>query len=227
MAGRGGDQNGGTGGLQSGETGPGEGEKGRFKMGMVEGEHVRQAEVAEPGRVPDDVGVHAGEGSQCERGGHPDQGERGQSESGGVSANGIQGTDGADVADRYDRLSTVRKPSRVHIGAGTVLIGVDETADSMFRIGVPEFKRLLGLLDIPVLIVGGKEYFSLYALEASLFALGMPTQIAEDPNVLSMHHQMAGVMYGALRREAIWKRVEQLAKDIKKERKSPKGRKRA
>jgi hypothetical protein len=47
-----------------------------------------------------------------------------------------------------------------------------------------------------------------------MFALGMPKKIKESPDLLRVHQELAGVMYGTLTKEALRERVMALIKGL-------------
>lgn len=113
------------------------------------------------------------------------------------------------------------QPARLQVG-GLVLLAVDAVAAEW---GLPllEFDKLLATLRIPKIHFPGGErrYVSLYPLEYSLFALGLPYAMrggqdpnAKDPTVVDIHFQLASLLYGTLTVEAVRERVRAMAKAV-------------
>lgn len=85
--------------------------------------------------------------------------------------------------------------------------------------------RLLGALGVPTVHFpghGDERYVLTYALESTLFALGMPKAIKERPDMIRLHQELAGVLYGTLTKEALRERVAGLIKTLTSDAKKPK-----
>jgi hypothetical protein len=108
-----------------------------------------------------------------------------------------------------------KSPDRVHIGASVVLVSLSGLGKTL---GIEEehVRSLLGALEIPIIQIPGsdKRHFSLYALETALFQLGLPTYLKEAPGLGRVHQELAGVLYGTLKKEVVRERVHQLARAL-------------
>lgn len=107
-------------------------------------------------------------------------------------------------------------PPCIKIGAGAHYIRLDMLAD---LVGTTDkgIRNLIGLLGLPVVHFPGmteSHYVLAYAFESALFALGMPKAIREQPDLLRVHQELAGVLYGSLSKEVIRERVKLLAKTL-------------
>ena len=107
-------------------------------------------------------------------------------------------------------------PPCIKIGAGAHYIRLDMLADLM---GTTEkgLRTLISILGLPIAHFPGmtESYYVLaYAFESALFALGMPKDIREQPDLLRVHQELAGVLYGSLTKEVIRERVKMLAKTL-------------
>lgn len=106
------------------------------------------------------------------------------------------------------------EPDELKIGAA----GVFRTLCSLSEnLGLPEeaVLKLLGTLKIPLIRFPGgtKRYFLLYALEAALFDLGLPSAMHE---ARQLHRESAGLLYGHVTKEVVRDRIRRLAKDMRK-----------
>lgn len=107
-------------------------------------------------------------------------------------------------------------PPHIKLGAGAHYTRLDVLADLM---GTTEkgIRHLISLLGLPVVHFPGmseSHYVLTYALESALFALGMPKAIREQPDLLRVHMELAGVLYGTLSKEVLRERVKLLAKAL-------------
>ena len=107
-------------------------------------------------------------------------------------------------------------PPCIKIGAGAHYIRLDMLADMM---GTTEkgIRTLISILGLPIAHFPGmtESYYVLaYAFESALFALGMSKAIREQPDLLRVHQELAGVLYGSLSKEVIRDRVKMLAKAL-------------
>lgn len=107
-------------------------------------------------------------------------------------------------------------PPCIKIGAGAHYIRLDMLTDLM---GTTEkgLRTLIAILGIPIAHFPGmteSNYILAYAFESALFALGMPKAIREQPDLLRVHQELAGVLYGTLTKEVIRDRVKLLAKSL-------------
>lgn len=79
--------------------------------------------------------------------------------------------------------------------------------------------EMLDSLSVPrIELPGASEYYvSLYALEMTLFDLGLPTAFTGDrPLAKRVHHELAAVTYGTLSKEVLKARVRELANVLAK-----------
>ncbi len=107
-------------------------------------------------------------------------------------------------------------PPYMKLGAGAHYTRLDVLADTMSTTD-KGIRNLVGLLGLPVAHFPGMEessYVLTYAFESALFALGMPKAIREQPDLLRVHQELAGVLYGSLSKEVIRERVKLLAKTL-------------
>lgn len=107
-------------------------------------------------------------------------------------------------------------PPILKLGAGAHYIRLDVLADTM---GTTDkgIRTLLSTLELPIAHFPGmsdSRYVLVYAFETSMFALGMPKKIKESPDLLRVHQELAGVMYGTLTKEALRERVMALIKGL-------------
>lgn len=108
-------------------------------------------------------------------------------------------------------------PPILKLGAGAHYIRLDVLADMM---GATEkgIRTLLAALDnIPIAHFPGmadSRYVLVYAFETAMFALGMPKKIKENADLLRVHQELSGVLYGALTKEALRERVRLLVKGL-------------
>lgn len=108
-------------------------------------------------------------------------------------------------------------PPYIKLGAGAHYTRLDVLADLMGTTekGVRHLVSLLG--GIPIAHFPGmaeSHYVLTYAFESALFALGMPKAIREQPDLLRVHQELAGVLYGSLSKEVLRERVKLLAKAL-------------
>ena len=111
-----------------------------------------------------------------------------------------------------------RLPDTLRVGASVVFKwlpalakdwGCSESAleDFLSEFGIP-------LVECP----NGGWYVSLYPLETLLFQKGFPKGWQnDDPGLVRAHQELAGVLYGALTRDTIVKRVKALVRATRKE----------
>jgi hypothetical protein len=107
-------------------------------------------------------------------------------------------------------------PPVLKLGAGAHYTRLDVLADTM---GTTEkgIRTLLATLDLPIAHFPGmadSRYVLTYAFESAIFALGMPKKIKEDADLLRVHQELAGVLYGTLTKEALRERVRLLIKGL-------------
>jgi hypothetical protein len=108
-------------------------------------------------------------------------------------------------------------PPILKLGAGAHYIRLDVLADMM---GTTEkgIRTLLATLDhIPIAHFPGmsdSRYVLVYAFETAMFALGMPKTIKENADLLRVHQELAGVLYGALTKEALRERVKAMIRGL-------------
>lgn len=107
-------------------------------------------------------------------------------------------------------------PPHLRLGAGAHYTRIDVLADLM---GTTEkgIRTLCSILELPIAHfpgTGDARYILTYAFESALFNLGMPKKIKEKPDLLRVHQELAGVLYGSLTREALKERVILLAKSL-------------
>lgn len=114
--------------------------------------------------------------------------------------------------------ATPNKPPPTHLklGAGADYTRLDVLANLM---GTTEkgIRTLLGVLKLPIAHFPGMAdsyYVLTYAFESSMFALGMPSAIKESPDLLRVHQELAGVLYGTLTKEALRERVKQMVQTL-------------
>lgn len=102
------------------------------------------------------------------------------------------------------------------LGAGAHYTRVDVLADLM---GATEegVRHLVALLGLPLAHfpgMGESQYVLTYAFESAMFNLGMPKPIRDQPDLLRVHQELAGVLYGSLSKEVLRERVKLLAKTL-------------
>ncbi len=107
-------------------------------------------------------------------------------------------------------------PSILKLGAGAHYTRLDVLADMM---GTTEkgIRTLLATLELPIAHfpgMGDSRYVLTYAFESAMFALGMPKKIKENADLLRVHQELAGVLYGTLTKEALRERVRLLVKGL-------------
>lgn len=107
-------------------------------------------------------------------------------------------------------------PPCIKIGAGAHYTRLDVLADLM---GTTDkgIRHLIGLLGLPVAHFPGMDeshYILTYAFESAMFTLGMPQLIKDTPDLLRVHQELAGVLYGTLSKEVLRERVKLLAKTL-------------
>lgn len=114
-------------------------------------------------------------------------------------------------------------PPHFRLGAGAHYTRLDVMADLL---GSTEkgIRTLLSIFDIPIAHFPGmaadSHYILTYAFESSMFSLGMPKKIKENPDLLRVHQELAGVMYGSLTKEALRERVKMLVRTLTSDGKS-------
>lgn len=106
-----------------------------------------------------------------------------------------------------------RQPRRVKVAPASVYVSLEELMDA-FGIAEKHVRSLLSVLGVPLVHFPGGDarYALLYALDTSLFNLGLPKIIKESPDLARVHHELAGVLYGTLTKEMIRERVLALGK---------------
>ena len=108
-------------------------------------------------------------------------------------------------------------PGVVKLGAGAHYTRLDVLADTIC-ITEAGLRTLLSALDgIPIVHFpshGDARYILTYAFESALFNLGMPVKIKEKPDLMRVHQELAGVLYGSLTKEALRDRVKMLIKSL-------------
>ena len=107
-------------------------------------------------------------------------------------------------------------PPYLKLGAGAHYTRLDVLADLL---GTTEkgIRTLLGILELPIAHFPGtsdSRYVLTYAFESAMFALGMPKKIKGSPDLLRVHQELAGVLYGSLTKEALKERVKLLIKSL-------------
>ena len=107
-------------------------------------------------------------------------------------------------------------PPYMKLGAGAHYTRLDVLANLM---GATEkgIRSLLGLLEIPLVHFPGmaeSRYVLTYAFESALFGLGMPKKIKDNPDLLRVHQELSGVLYGTLTKEALKNRVLLMTKTL-------------
>jgi hypothetical protein len=107
-------------------------------------------------------------------------------------------------------------PPYIKLGAGAHYTRLDVLANLL---GSTEksVRSLVGLLEIPLVHFPGtsdSRYILTYAFESALFGLGMPKKIKERPDLLRVHQELAGILYGTLTMDALKKRVLLLTKTL-------------
>jgi hypothetical protein len=121
---------------------------------------------------------------------------------------------------------TPNKPAPAHLklGAGAHYTRIDVVAD-LLGSTEKDIMSLLGIFGIPAIHLPGREgtrYVLTYALESAMFGLGMPKKIKEKEDLLRVHQELAGVLYGTLTKEAMKERVKLLIKTLTSSDKKPK-----
>lgn len=112
---------------------------------------------------------------------------------------------------------------RIKVGASVVLISLEGVAAALGT-SVEEAEGLVqawGL--VPVYVTPGtKRYVNMYALESFMFAASLPSGMREKA---SAHQELAGVLYGAIQKEVIERRVREASQALGLRRKPgrPKG----
>lgn len=109
-------------------------------------------------------------------------------------------------------------PPILKLGAGAHWTRLDVLADMM---GTTEkgIRTLLASFPDPLPIahfpgMAESRYVLTYAFESAMFALGMPKKIKEQADLLRVHQELAGVLYGTLTKEALRERVKMLIKNL-------------
>lgn len=106
-------------------------------------------------------------------------------------------------------------PPFLKIGAGAHYTRLDILGDIL---GATEegVRSLCATFGLPLCHFPGMaadaRYVLTYAFESAMFELGLPKKIKERPDLVRVHQELAGVLYGSLTKEALRERVIQLAK---------------
>jgi hypothetical protein len=102
-------------------------------------------------------------------------------------------------------------PDEIRIGASGVFRSVRSLAETIGGSTEDAF-RMLEWFEVPTFDVrsGGQSYFSLYALEVAMMSVGLPKAMKETPELFRTNMELAGVLYGTLRREIIRERVKKM-----------------
>lgn len=110
----------------------------------------------------------------------------------------------------------VMQPHRMKIGGGLILISLDGLAQD-WQVTERAVERVLGVLRVPTITMPDhpKRYVNLYALEYSLFEIGLPEAMRGSKEMATMHHELASVVYGTLTKEVIRERCKTLAKTMR------------
>ncbi len=114
-------------------------------------------------------------------------------------------------------------PPHFRLGAGAHYTRIDVLADLL---GSTEkgIRTLLAIFGLPIAHFPGmaadSHYILTYAFESAMFNLGMPKKIKENADLLRVHQELAGVLYGTLTKEALRERVKLLVKTLTSDDKS-------
>ena len=114
-------------------------------------------------------------------------------------------------------------PPHFRLGAGAHYTRIDVLADLL---GSTEkgIRTLLTIFCIPIAHFPGmaadSHYILTYAFESAMFNLGMPKKIKENADLLRVHQELAGVLYGSLTKEALRERVKLLVRCLTSDDKS-------
>ena len=104
-------------------------------------------------------------------------------------------------------------PPFLKIGAGAHYTRLDILGDT--EAGV---RSLCATFGLPLCHFPGMSsdarYVLTYAFESAMFELGLPKKIKERPDLVRVHQELAGVLYGSLTKEALRERVLQLARTL-------------
>ena len=107
-------------------------------------------------------------------------------------------------------------PTHLRLGAGAHYTRLDVLADLM---GTTDkgIRTLLSIFELPTVHFPGMAdsyYVLTYAFESAMFSLGMPRKIKEKADLLRVHQELAGVLYGTLTKEALRERVKTLVSQL-------------
>lgn len=107
-------------------------------------------------------------------------------------------------------------PTHIKLGAGAHYTRLDVLADLL---GTTEkgIRTLLAVFKLPVVHLpgtGDSRYILTYGFESAMFSLGMPEKIKEKADLLRVHQELAGVLYGVLTKEALRERVKLLVSQL-------------
>lgn len=105
-------------------------------------------------------------------------------------------------------------PPFLKLGAGAHYTRLDTLAE-MMATSEEGIRTLLSTLGLPIAHfpgMGPSKYVLTYAFESAMFELGLPKKIKERPDLVRVHQELAGCLYGALTMEAMRERVIQLAR---------------
>ena len=101
------------------------------------------------------------------------------------------------------------------LGAGAHYTRLDVLANLM---GATEkgVRSLVAIFGIPLVSPSSvsAQYVLTYAFESAMFNIGMPKKIRENPDLLRVHQELAGVLYGSLTKEALKNRVLLMTKTL-------------
>lgn len=107
-------------------------------------------------------------------------------------------------------------PPHLKVGAGAHYTRIDVLGDLL---GTTEkgIRSLLSIFELPIVHFPGmtdSSYILTYAFESAMFSLGMPKKIKENADMLRVHQELAGVLYGTLTKEVLRERVKLLIKQL-------------
>jgi len=106
-------------------------------------------------------------------------------------------------------------PPFIKLGAGAHYTRLDILGEAL---GASEdgIRSLCATFGLPLCHFPGMtaeaRYVLTYAFESAMFELGLPKKIKERPELVRVHQELSGVLYGSLTKEALRERVIQLAK---------------
>ncbi len=107
-------------------------------------------------------------------------------------------------------------PPQFKLGAGAHYTRIDVLAD-MLGCSEKGIRSLFAIFEIPVCHFPGMAdsyYVLTYAFESAMFNLGMPKGVQGSSDLLRVHQELAGVLYGTLTKEALKERVKKMIKQL-------------